>query len=65
MQSYRMMWSGAILWWVIIVLLLAFWAGVGYGLHDAFGGNSNSHVVCVESKSLPNIGSAIFCTRQP
>jgi len=66
MQSYGTMWRGAILWWGIIVLLIAFWAGVGYGLHDAFaGGSKPSHVVCTESKSRPYIGSAIVCTRQP
>ncbi|HEY1309245.1 MAG TPA: hypothetical protein VGF24_37155 [Vicinamibacterales bacterium] len=56
--------------WVMIAFgLAAFWAGVGWGIHEALAGNPKPdppHVVCDESyPPKPHIGTAIICHSEP
>jgi hypothetical protein len=69
MENDRVAWGQSIVWVVIILASLAFWAGVGYGISRAFAANPKPdppHIVCDESyPARPHIGTAIVCFTQP
>lgn len=67
-QRAQIAWGPTIFWWVVILILLIFWAGVGYGISRAFAANPKPdppHIVCHESKPSPHISTAIVCFSQP
>jgi len=61
-------WRRALVWWAIIVALIAFWAVVGWSLSRAFAAPPPPAVHCTESARGPHgplfdTGTAIVCTR--
>lgn len=68
MQQEPVAWGPTIGWVIVLVCLLAFWVGVGYGISRAFASNTKPeppHVVCTESPPRPYIGTAIVCFSRP